>query len=125
MMRDFKRKKGIGKFFESKLTLFLLFIFLILFAWNVFGFISKMSETTRNKKIAERKVLELEEMKEKLTEDINSLNTEKGQEESIREKFGFVKEGEEVIVIVEERTEVNKEEKKENKFLNFLRNWFK
>lgn len=126
-MRDFKRKKGIGKFFQSKLALFLLGVFIIFFAWNVFGFIGKMFETSKNRRIAEMKVVELKEMKEKLTEDINNLNTEKGQEESIREKFGFVKEGEEVIVIVEEKKEGENEEREERdgKFFNFLKNWFK
>lgn len=126
-MRDLKRKKSLRNFLESKVTLIVLFILLLLFTWNMIGFVGKMIETKKNRDIARKKVTELTETKEKLSQDINNLNTEKGQEESIREKFGFVKEGEGVVVIVEEKKEVNEaeEEEKESKFLNFLRNWFK
>lgn len=125
-MRDFKRKKGMHKFMESKLVLFLLGGIIILFAWNVFSFIGKMRDTARNKNIAEKKVIELKQMKQELSDNIASLNTEKGQEESIRDKFGFAKEGEEVIVIVEEKDEHNIEEQEDDgKFMNFLKNWFK
>lgn len=112
---------------ESKFALFLLGGIILLFAWNVFGFIGKMRDTSRNKNIAEKKVMELKQMKQELSENIASLNTEKGQEESIRDKFGFAKEGEEVVVIVEEKSEngVEEDEEEDGKFMNFLKNWFK
>lgn len=126
-MRDFKRKKGMRRFMESKFALFLLGGIILLFAWNVVGFIGKMMETSKNKNIAEKKVAELKQMKQELSENITSLNTEKGQEESIRDKFGFAKEGEEVVVIVEEKNEKEESEEDEDdgKFMNFLKNWFK
>ena len=115
-------------FMESKFVLFLLGGIILLFAWNVASFIGKMVDTSRNKNIAEKKVIELKQMKQELSENIASLNTEKGQEESIRDKFGFAKEGEEVIVIVEEkndRNDMSEDEEDKGKFMNFLKNWFK
>jgi cell division protein FtsB len=86
-----------------------------------------MMETSKNKNIAEKKVTELKQMKQELSENIASLNTEKGQEESIRDKFGFAKEGEEVVVIVEEKNEKeeSEEDEEDGKFMHFLKNWFK
>ena len=61
-----------------------------------------MIETRKNRQRVENKVAELEKEKEKLNSDIAQLKTEEGTEASIREKFGLAKEGEEMIVIVED-----------------------
>ena len=87
-------------------------LLLIFFASQVLGFMGKMYVTRSNRKIAEQKVLELTQEKEKLSSDITKLQTDKGVEESIRDKFGLAKEGEGQIVILEDKntTEVQKEE---------------
>ncbi len=88
---------------QSKPVLIFIGIVILVFIWNLFGFLNKMQDTARNKKIAEDKVAELEKAKAKLTSDIDKLNTNAGVEESIREKFGLAKEGEGLIVIVDEK----------------------
>ena len=44
-----------------------------------------------------------------LNDDISKLNTEQGVEETIRDKFQVVKEGEKMVVIVDEEKKENKE----------------
>ena len=44
---------------------------------------------------------QLKQREYNLKEKVQALKTERGVEEEVRNKFGFVKEGEEVIVIVE------------------------
>ena len=88
----------------------------------------KMTITGENKKIAENKIKELEQEKEKLSSDIAKLKTDAGIEESIREKFGLAKEGEGVIVIVEDKNKTEVSDIKPPGFLSslfFWRNWFK
>ena len=106
--------------------LVVLAIVLVFFAWGVVRFLIKMRETGRNREIAELKIAELEKTRQKLSVDIENLKTEKGMEESIREKFGLAKEGEGLIVVVDDKNDPNAQAKEEGSwFTLFLKNWFK
>jgi len=86
----------------------------------------KMNDTEKNRRIAEIKVEELSKSKVKLSSDIASLMTEKGIEENIRERFGFAKEGEELIVVVEDRSALKQEvAPEEGWFKVMIKRWFK
>ena len=108
---------------HSRPVLVLLFILVLVFAWSVFGFMGKMGTAKENKKIAENKVAQLEKEREKLSSDIAKLETEEGIEESIREKFGLVKEGENMIVITEDKSDSVAEKASSGNFFSFLKNW--
>ncbi|TSC77552.1 MAG: Uncharacterized protein G01um101424_346 [Parcubacteria group bacterium Gr01-1014_24] len=110
---------------HSKPILVFLGIGVLVFAWGVIGFMGKMEITRENRKITENKVAELEKEKEKLSSDIAKLKTESGVEESIREKFGLAKEGEGLIVVVEDKSKKEAEESQSGGFLSFLKNLFK
>ena len=85
-----------------------------------------MEETKKNKEIAEARVLELKKSKEKFSFDINKFRTEKGIEEIVRENYGVVKEGENLIIITEDKnTTEDKKEADSSPFFYFLKNWFK
>ena len=124
-MRNFQQK-GSKRFWQSRPFMVLLFIFLIIFAWNVFGFWQRMQDTGKNRKIAEDKLSQLKVQREKLTADISKLNTPDGVEEVIRDKFGLVKEGEGMIVIVEDKNkQVIETPSKFSRFMSFFGNLFK
>jgi len=103
-MRNFQKKRVWRNIMQSKPVLILLGVVILVFAWSVLGFWSQMRETGRNKQIVENKVIELKEKKEKLVSDIESLKTEEGKEKFFRENYGLAKEGENVIVVVEDKT---------------------
>jgi len=125
-MRNFNKKRNIGSLFYSTPVLAVLGLILLVFLYNLFGLLGKMRETVKNKNTAEEKLAELSVNKEKLTQDIARLSTEEGKEENIREKFGLVKEGEGVIIIVEEEEKVQVDlEANTGGFLNFFKNMFK
>ncbi len=125
-MRNFKEKKRKSSIWESKIVLILLGILIIVFTWNLIGFMNKREDTARNKRIAEDKITELEKVRTQLSADIGKLNTEEGVEENIREKFGLVKEGEEMIVIVEDKNPpVEEAGNKKSGFFSFFKNLFK
>ena len=120
-----KEKRLLTRVLHSNLGLFCLGIFLLLFMWSIIGFMSKMIDTAKNKKIAEEKVADLEMRKEKLLVDIDNLNTDEGKEKVFRENFGLAQEGEGLIVIVDEKN--NKEIQKnssEKGFFDFFQNLF-
>jgi cell division protein FtsB len=126
-MRNFQKKQGgIMSILQSVPVLMLLGALVIFFAYSMFDLVGKMMETSRNKEIAERQLAELQKSKEKLNTDIAKLNTEQGVDEIIREKFGLVKDGEGMIVIVEDKTPgVLEAESKSDGFFSFFTNWFK
>ena len=125
-MRNFQEKNKWQKFFESKPALVVLSLFVLFFAWSVFGFWSKMEDTYENKRLAAVRVEELKTEKQKLSGHISKLSTDVGVEETLRTKFGLSKEGEEVIVIIEDENNQNEpQEGKSGGILSFFKNWFK
>lgn len=85
---------------------------------------NKMQVTIENRKIAENKVAELEKEKKRLSSDISKLKSQDGVEESIREKFGLAKEGEGMIVVVEDKNPPQTPKQKPGGFFSFLKNLF-
>src|SRR3989338_6525238 len=124
-MKSFQQKRGFRNILQSKLVLGFLGILLLIFAWSIIGFTRKMETTRENRKMIENKVEALRQEKEKLSTDIAKLETEEGVEASIREKFGLGKEGEGLIIIVEDKNTPKIEEKPRRGFLNFFKNLFK
>ena len=126
IMRNFQQKNKWKDFLQSKPVLYLFGFFVVIFIWNMFGFIKKANDTANNRRIAEEKIANLKKEKDKLTLDIDKLKTDKGVEESIREKFGLVKEGEGVIVVVDDKNAKNNTENNESKgFFANIMGWFK
>lgn len=101
-MRNFQEKKGLKHIFYSKIFLVFLIIIILFFLWNILGLFGKMKETIHNRRIAEEKVIELQERKAKLIFDIEKLETDEGKEEIFRENFGLSKDGEGMILVVED-----------------------
>lgn len=105
-MRNFQQKRGWRNIIESWPVIILLCLVLLVFGFGVVGFMGKMAATRENREIAENKLAELQSEKARLTLDIANLKTDRGVEENIREKFGFGKEGEDLIVVVDDQTKV-------------------
>jgi hypothetical protein len=84
-----------------------------------------MQDTEKNKKIAEDKITTLEQQKDKLTSDINSLNTDQGKERVFRQNFGLAKQGEGEIVILDDNTPPSSSPPPSSGFWGFIRNIFK
>jgi cell division protein FtsB len=125
-MRNFQEKRTLRHIMRSRPFLILLSIILLVFAWKVFGFWGKMQETASNRQIIEDKIIALQQQKEKLSQDIAKLKTEKGVEENIRDKFGLTKEGEGMIVIVNEKPSLEASTGNESGgFFSFLKNLFR
>jgi cell division protein FtsB len=125
-MRNFQHQRGWRNIIESKPILIFIGILILFFAWNVFNFWNKMQETVKNRQIVEDKVTQLKQQKEKLESDIKSLNTDEGKEKLFRENFGLAKEGEGVIMIIEDKNQANVIKPVESSgFFSFFRNLFK
>lgn len=124
-MRNFQQKRGWREIIESWPVIIFLGFLLLVFAFGVVGFMSKMSATRENREVAEKKLIELENKKARLTSEITKLETEDGVEENIREKFGLAKEGEGLIVVVEDKNKVEVIVEEKGWFASFWDNLFK
>ncbi len=100
-MANLKRSNSKIQQFYSKIIIIILFIF-VLFAgnttWNLY---QKYREAKFNRDIAQSELEKLQKREKNLLSELNKLNTERGIEGELRKKFGIVKDGEEVVVIVE------------------------
>jgi len=111
---------------RTKPALVFLAIVVVVFAWSAIGLVEKAMETAKNKNIAANKVADLQQQKEKLASDIGKLNTDRGIEESIREKFGWAKEGEKMIMVMDDKNPPAIDENAGKKdFFSFFKNLFK
>jgi cell division protein FtsB len=125
-MRNFQEKNKFKIFMQSKPVLVILAIIVILFAWKIIGLTGKLQDTYKNKKIEQQKISDLEARKAKLTSDIDKLGTDEGKEEAIRDNFGMVKDGENVVVIVDDKKTEDVPKKEESGgIINFFKNLFK
>ena len=98
---EFSDKQRIRRFCYSKVTITILIFFVIMLIPGVYGIYTKVSESSKDRKAAERELVDLEAREKMLLEKVERGQTERGQEEQIREKFNVAKEGESVIVLVE------------------------
>lgn len=111
---------------QSKPVLIFLGILVLIFAWNVLNFWNKMEDTAKNKKIVENKVATLKQQKENYLSEINNLNTDQGKEKFFRESLGLAKEGEDMIVVVEDKTPIQEPKPSSfSGFFSFFKNLFK
>ena len=100
-MFDFYEQRKIRQWLYSWPSLFVLAVLCILLIPGVFEVYQQERETRVNKNQQLSHLEELIEREEALQEEIDRLNTERGVEEEIRQKFEVAKEGERVIVIVD------------------------
>ncbi len=81
---------------------------------------SKIASEKRNTEAKE--LAELQERQYHLSAELNALDTDRGVEAAIREKFGMVKDGEEVVVLPTGAGEQNGQAK--GTFWQKIRSWF-
>ncbi len=126
-MSEFNRKNKYN-FWHSPLMLILLFCILILFIYNIIGLIEKERETAKKKNIILYNIEILRNRESTLNTDINKLKTEDGIEETIRDKYQVVKEGEKMVTIVDEEKKNNVEVEapvEDSSFLGWIKRFFK
>jgi len=110
----------------SPLALIILFLILFFVVKGFFGVYQKYSFSKDELLKSESELQLLKDKKEKIDHKIQNLETETGIEQEIRSKFDVAKEGERLIVIVEdEKEEIVVEEKGVfGNFFTTIKGWF-
>lgn len=99
-----RRKEKIS--FREAAIIALLALVLIWLLWLLWGIMQKEERARHAAMEAQAELASLTERKEILTENIAELNTPRGEEATLREAHGVARPGEEVIIVVEDQTEV-------------------
>lgn len=103
--KNFNKKIALKKRIFSLPVLLVLLVVLIIIFCSVFGLIKSNNKTRENRDLAFNQLASLQKREQELKSGIEKLKTEDGMEENIRDKFRATKEGEELIVIVEDKKE--------------------
>ncbi|HEY4511310.1 MAG TPA: septum formation initiator family protein [Candidatus Paceibacterota bacterium] len=126
-MLESYHKKKINRWLYSKWTMALLVVLIAFVAEATWDVYQKENISAANLLRIEKERDRLTERKEELEKEVASLHTERGIEKEIRAKFGVVKAGEHVVVIVgdEHTTESNKKEEPKKSFWDTIVALFK
>ena len=100
-MIEFQEKRKIRKLLYSRATLFVLIIIIALLLTEVWDVYQKQSLTRDNLAKTAAVYDGLQAREKMLSSEIERLKTDDGVEVEIRDKYGLVKPGEEVLVIVD------------------------
>jgi cell division protein FtsB len=96
-----REKYRIRRFLFSKVTLLVLFVLVVVFAKGTWGAYQKSEYAKENRERAEVQLAELTEREDKLEVELQRLETERGLEEEVRQKFDVGREGEHLVVLVD------------------------
>ncbi len=125
-MFNYQQKKQIRKVIYSKITLLVLFVFIIILFKACYGIYQKQKISEQNLKIVEEEYYSLDSRKEVLKLEIDKLNTEDGIEREIRSKFNVSKPGEIIINIVDDNKNISNDDSNQKKsFWDNIINIFK
>lgn len=107
-MIPFQDRKRIRKILYSKSSLLVLILLLLIAgngAWNIH---QKYKTATIERDIAHRALFDMEARTELLRASLAHLETERGIEEEVRQKYTVAKKGEEVVVVVDDSAKKSK-----------------
>lgn len=101
-MKEFKQRRKFKKRLYSKFVIFLLIIVIAVLARGTWGIFQKSRESDKKLEISQERLIELRKRQSAVASQIEILKTTTGVEEEIRTKYDVAKEGEHVIIIVQD-----------------------
>jgi cell division protein FtsB len=104
-MLEFQEKIKLRKFLYSRITLIVLLVILFFLVRAVWSVYQKQEMTRENLTRTTANFNNLQARQEMLSTEIERLKTESGKEQEIREKYGLVRPGEEVMVVVDKNND--------------------
>ncbi len=101
-MNIFDNKRKFRKMAYSKIVSVCLIVVCAMLVNGLFNIYGKARESLDRKNFSAQSLLKLNNREEKLRREIERLDTRVGLEEELRSRYSFSKEGERVIVIIDE-----------------------
>ena len=101
-MRNLQERKRIRQILYSPVLSFALLIILAMVLNGVYGVYKKDQIASSNRIDADKKLASLKDRRDRLGGEIAKLNTDRGIEEELRNKFQITKKGEGVLILVDD-----------------------
>ena len=126
-MFDFHEKRKIKAILFSRVTLILLLIPIVFLGLSVFDLFQKEREVSKRRIEREGELHRLHERAAVLEANVEMLESDRGIEAEIRDRYDVAKEGETVVVIIEHEERVvvpvPEEEEKKDPWFSALKFW--
>jgi cell division protein FtsB len=104
-MREFEKKRRLKKTIYSKFTSIILLAILLFLISGTFHIYQKARQSEQKLEMAENKLDDLQQRHNQLTDQIEEIKSDVGQEEQLRSKFYLAKEGEKAVFIIDQEPE--------------------
>lgn len=121
-----KQKRRFRKMLYSKISIIFLFAICVFLTKGLVGVHDKARESMDRRNLSAGRLSQLSAREEQLKKEIARLESRVGLEEELRNRYSFSKEGEKMIVIVDEnekKTSKNVEEEQE--ITEKIATWFR
>ncbi len=106
-MFDFYEKRKLRNLLFTRVTAGILLVAAGLLFWSAYGRFTAEQETREKRAESFTELNRLKERAAALESKVERMESERGMEEEIREQFDVAKEGEQVVVIVDEHDDRN------------------
>lgn len=124
-MLKFQEKKKFRKIINSKIIIFILIVINVFLFNAVFNIYRKKIITKNNLLKTVSTFNNLDKREQLLLSEIERLKTDFGVEEEIRDRYGMVKDNENLITIVDTRKSNLNQKDKNKGFWQFFLDWFR
>lgn len=112
-------------FLKTKIGLTLLVLVAVFLLIGLFGFLDKLTTSNKNKKTEQAKLEFYESEKAKIESRLAEVSSEEGIDKTVRENYNLAKEGEGLVIILEEEDAGLQETKnKGGGLVDFIRRLF-
>ncbi len=101
-MNIFEQKRQARRMIYSKVVMCGLLVFCVILTNGLFNMYGRARESLDRKNFSAYSLTQLEQREAKLKSEIERLNSRTGLEEELRNRYSFSKEGERVIIIIED-----------------------
>ena len=129
-MSYFKKANIFTQILFSKGAIVVIFFLIIFTGFGLYSIIGKSIDASRERKVAETQVADLNQKQTELSQKIDMLKTPEGQSDALKEEYPVVASGEHVVVITEDTTpdatQTDQSQTDSQKgFWDYLKNLFK
>lgn len=125
-MAEFAKDKKVNKLIYSRAALLLVIVVVLMLGLSVISVFQKRQEAHTKAQSAENEYNTLLDRRAHTEAEIKRLQTDTGVEQAIRDKYRAVKDGEELVVVVDKTDQANALKATQNvSFFTRIVNWFK
>ena len=105
-MLSFQQKRLLRRVVASRMMQVMLILILVLAGYSAYGRYSIAMEMANRQETVAHELAELEERRASLVEEVSYITSERGIEAEMRRQFDVAREGEQVVIIIDEAVEI-------------------